>query len=47
MDGLRQPFGRKNVSGVVAAPFLAGYFVEKQSRMFSALPRDESRIVQR
>ena len=31
MDGLRQPFRWKNVSGVAAVPFLAGYSVMKQN----------------
>ena len=31
MDGLRQPLRWKNVSGVAAAPFLAGYSGKKQN----------------
>jgi hypothetical protein len=46
MSRFYRPFWRKGVSGVAAAPFLAGYFREEQSRMFRALHRDGSRIVQ-
>jgi hypothetical protein len=42
-----QQQGLFDFSGVVAVHFLAGYSgFPEQSRMFSALPRDESRIVQ-